>query len=582
MSCEFIVQLSRLRKLSAESVENTNAFDPFKEYLHVERQVEIELRKLLREINAKQKKCLVLLCGSAGDGKSHLISYLKNSDSEGLLDDYEPYNDATESSEPTLTSIDTLAEKLVAFNDDNYMIEDGKKTIIAINLGTLNNFIESDKGKKFSKLREYVENNGILSGFAQEGIYRENSVFQHVSFSDYQVFSLSEDSQGHVEIETTFLERLLEKIFRKSEENPFYQAYLNDTACSKCQRCPVRHNFEFLSDKSMQVALIHRIVEVVVKDKAIVSTREVLNLLFDLIVHPDFDEKKINVGLSDIQYISNYISWTTPMLLDEFEDVSAFLNSIRKHDVLKRRSVKSDNEATRFHSLENIEEIFISATEGTPYQVLNSLTNVFILGGIKPELKKVVYRFIVRLNAFKSMPADDRLKDFIRFLYYQNSGNEKKLAELYTATKKAVMRWDGQFDDDCICIDDTNEQLWIVEQLQLKSAINRQAVRVAGSIQRFLPTLNLRFKKDSAGNDETVEINIDFALYELISDMKDGYRPTVQDKNRHADFVSFVQRLIDFGNKETKIILIPKESDKDYKMIFEETDFGYEFKVVGV
>lgn len=100
MSCKFIGQLSRLRKLSAESVENTNTFDLFKEYLHVERQVEIELRDLLRNINANQEKCLVLLCGSAGDGKSHLISYLKNSDAEGLLNNFEPYNDATESSEP--------------------------------------------------------------------------------------------------------------------------------------------------------------------------------------------------------------------------------------------------------------------------------------------------------------------------------------------------------------------------------------------------------------------------------------------------------------------------------------------------
>lgn len=73
MNCKFVAQLSRLRKLSAESVENTSMFDSFKEYLHVERQVEMELRELLRNINANQKKCLVLLCGSAGDGKSHLI-----------------------------------------------------------------------------------------------------------------------------------------------------------------------------------------------------------------------------------------------------------------------------------------------------------------------------------------------------------------------------------------------------------------------------------------------------------------------------------------------------------------------------
>ena len=125
MTCDFVIQLSRLRKLSAESVENTDHFDPFKEYLHVVRPVEMELRELLRNVNATQKKCLVLLCGSAGDGKSHLISYLKNSDPEGLLADYEPYNDATESSEPTLTSIDTLSEKLAPFNDDNYLLNDG-------------------------------------------------------------------------------------------------------------------------------------------------------------------------------------------------------------------------------------------------------------------------------------------------------------------------------------------------------------------------------------------------------------------------------------------------------------------------
>ena len=46
VSCEFVTQLSKLRKLSAESVENTKRFDPFKEYLHVERQVEKELREL--------------------------------------------------------------------------------------------------------------------------------------------------------------------------------------------------------------------------------------------------------------------------------------------------------------------------------------------------------------------------------------------------------------------------------------------------------------------------------------------------------------------------------------------------------
>lgn len=579
MSCEFIVQLSKLRKSSAESVENTSAFDSFKEYLHVERQVEIELRELLRKTNANHNKCLILLCGSAGDGKSHLISYLKNSDPEKLLADYEPYNDATESSEPTLTAIDTLVEMLASFNDENLETNDGKKMIVAINLGTLNNFIDSEKGKAFSRLKRYVETNGIFSGYGQSAGYQAGSVFQHVSFSDYQVFSLSENG-----IETTFLDELFKRVFQKDTKNPFFNAYEECGKCVLCTRCPVRHNYEFLSDDSNQKTIIERIVEIVIKDKAIVSTREVLNLLYDLMVHPDFDSKRIGVVTSDVQYLTNYLNWSTPMLLNEYEDISPMLNAIGRHDVLKARSSQSDSEATRFHSLENIKEVFENSTKNTAYHVLNNLTDVSVLGGIKPELKKIIYRFIARVNDFGTGRQETlsqlRLREFIQFLYFQNSGNEKKLGELYKSARRAILSWDGQFEDDHICIDDSNDQLWVLEQLQIKSVINKNAKLINGKIQRFSPSLILRFQKANSATNEFAELNVDFSLYELVSNMKNGYRPTVQDKNRHADFVSFVQRLIEFGNKNERVMLIPKESDKTYKMIFEETEFGYEFKVV--
>ena len=580
MACEFIMQLSKLRKSSAESVENTNAFNHFKEYLHVERHVEIELRKLLRSVNEKQGKCLVLLCGSAGDGKSHLISYMKNSDTEGLLDGYELYNDATESSEPTLTSIDTLADKLTDFDDEHYDNADGSKMIIAINLGTLNNFIESAKGKSFTKLRKYVEENKILSSYAQETGYKDKSVFQHVSFADYQVFSLSENG-----IQTVFLEKLLEKVFSQNDDNPFYQAYKKEeTNCQLCQRCPVRHNFEFLSDPKNQQVLIHRIVQAVIIDKTIVATREVLNLLYDLIVHPDFDKQKISIGTSDVQYLNDYISWTTPMLLDEYEDISPLINAMRSHDVLRNRTAIADEEATRFHSLDNIEKAFEDTTKGTPYIVLNTISNVSQLGGIKPELKKIIYRFIARLKAMEHnlnrSEKEIRFEQYLSYLYDQNSGNEKKLAAPYESTKKAVLNWDGEFGGDFICIDESNEHHWILEELKLKAAINKDASKITGEIQRFSPIISLRYKKDGQDNTKPVTIKIDFALYELISDMKAGYRPTMQDKNRHTDFVSFVQQLIELGNKEERVTIIPKDGDKKYQIVFEENDFGFEFKVV--
>lgn len=579
MACDLVARLSRLRKRSAESVENTNTFDSFKRHLHVERQVEIELRQLLRDINAKQSKCLVLLCGSAGDGKSHLLSYLKNVDSEDLLQDFELYNDATESSEPTWTAIDTLAEKLSAFDDEHWFLDDSRKMIIAINLGTLNNFIESEKGKRYSKLKAYVEASGILSGYFPEREYLVDSVFQHVSFSDYQIFSLGPDG-----VETDFLEALFGKIFENSSENSFYYAYRKCVSCSVGKRCPVCHNYEFLSDFENQKTIIRRIVKVVIKDKAIVTTREICNLLYDLMVHPDFDSTKICVGTSDITYLTNYLNWTTPMLLNEFADISPLLNTVGMYDVLKERTSLSDCDATRFHSLDNIHDVFTITTRGTPYEILNNLTDVSVLGGIKAELKKIIYRFICRLREFKMnldpIQSSSRLDQFISYLYLQNSGNEKSLGELYKATRLAALNWNGQFGDDCICIDDSNEMLWVLEELQLKAVINKNAIIKDGSIRRFSPMLKLKYRDKRSMLEEFVELNMDFSLYELILDIREGYRPTVQDKNRHADFASFVQRSIEFGNKSEEVFLIPKESGKKYKVIFKKTEFQFEFRVV--
>ena len=124
MACAFIAELSKLRKKSIESVGNVTSFDEFKKYLHVLRPIETELRNLLKKITESNQKTLVLLCGSAGDGKSHLMSYLRHADSEHLLDSFELYNDATESSAPELTFDETLAERLAPFNDENYQIND--------------------------------------------------------------------------------------------------------------------------------------------------------------------------------------------------------------------------------------------------------------------------------------------------------------------------------------------------------------------------------------------------------------------------------------------------------------------------
>lgn len=57
MSCEFISELRRLSKLSAEAVQNLDHFYPLKKYMHITRHTEIDFKQLLLKIAEVNHKC---------------------------------------------------------------------------------------------------------------------------------------------------------------------------------------------------------------------------------------------------------------------------------------------------------------------------------------------------------------------------------------------------------------------------------------------------------------------------------------------------------------------------------------------
>ena len=131
-----------LSQHSADSVQNGVKFSEWDEYMHVDRPIEDTLIGKMDEID-KIGGGIILLVGSAGDGKSHLISRIKQMSDWG---ESCFYNDATASCSPQKTAVDTLKEALVPFNDKNLSLTT-RKMVLAINLGKLNAFIEDNEVK---------------------------------------------------------------------------------------------------------------------------------------------------------------------------------------------------------------------------------------------------------------------------------------------------------------------------------------------------------------------------------------------------------------------------------------------------
>ena len=73
-------------------------------------------------------------------------------------------------------------------------------------------------------------------------------------------------------------------------------------------------------------------------------------------------------------------------------------------------------------------------------------------------------------------------------------------------------------------------------------------------------------------------MTVDFSLFKMIKSMNKGYLPTIEDKNSHANFASFVQQVIELGKKSKTIELISKESPKERFTFTFNKSLGYQFR----
>ncbi len=569
--CKFINELNRLRKSSSDSIDNVESFDPFKVYIHVTRTAEEDLKNILRQVNASGKKNLILLCGSAGDGKSHLLSYLKNSDEEKLLEGYTIYNDATESNSPSKTAIETLDELLDSFKDVN-LEQSGKNIILAINLGVLSNFIESEYGEPYWNLKSYVEKCNILTSKVNDNGFDSRSHFQYVSFSDYHMYSLTE--QG---AHAGYIEDILDKVFGHNKGNVFYDSYKND--CSSCplsKKCPVKTNYEFMMQKSRQRFVANLLVKTVIQDKMVLTTREILNFIYDILVANNFSFSKFQKLIDDASFLKEYMKQITPSLIFDSYDVTPLMNMVRKYDPLLKRSEKADEIAIAYYVSSDISKEIKEGLSDVTYKSILTDSNMLQKLNSDKILRSQLFNLVVRIDAIeKQNDSNIVYKEFVRNLYMYNAGKGKKLGQLYRMIESGVMQWCGKDQDDNLCLDDKHKGFTLYESVKFEESLDHiPHTENSGELFRFVPTITVAFVDD---NDAVITLDIDYSLYELIYKLNKGYIQTADDRNNHADFISFVNRILQTGSLTKSLSIV---SDDGKKAVISKGKFGYKFKVV--
>lgn len=574
-----IQELSKLKESSKEAVEGLNTFSKFKTYMHVNRDVQDELQQIILAADKEESAQLILVCGSVGDGKSHIISYFKNKHSD-VMSNFTLHNDATESLEPNKTSMDTLNDVLDNFSDEKIGTST-EKLILAINLGTLNNFIDSEYSKRFTVLQKYVESKKILEKSIIENRFDSSSNIQFINFSDYNLYTLKDGK-----VQSKYIKELINKITNPSEINDFYNSYKeNCSTCKNKDKCPIKANYELISEDNVQNAIVDLLVQCIIKRKIIISTRALLNFMYDLIIARSYIDVNSPMFKDKIGKLKNeeYINSLTPNIIFDHKELSFIFNALSTLDPLNVRNEKIDDFIIKFNNSTELIEFFDEYID-YPKGYIEKINNVNFdeLEGrrIKTNLLKLFIRSYYFCGKGELFSLNDEVyEDFIKYLYFWNKGDKAKLIGLYAEIKDGILKWNGEAEKNHINIFVGKNQVKykVSEEIELKADASNLPNNKESELIKFLTEMDIRYKGDKL--DRSCGIDVDYSLYELLIRVGNGYRPNKKDKNHFIKFIEFINKIECAGSQNSQLIFTEKnrEENKKYRLEFDEEFEIYRF-----
>lgn len=568
-------ELSKLSVSSIEAVENNN-FSMFKNYLHVDRSIQHYFIEELATVSKMKTSHLIMLCGSSGDGKSHLLAYLKQENPE-LYNKFIIHNDATESHDPSKDSIDTLASVLEDFNDDN-IEHSTKKIILGINLGILNDFLESEYAKtNFKTLKSIIDEAKLFdSKKISKNVLRLDKI-SFITFTDYNMFELSNDENINY-ASSEYFSSLFEKITQRTDKNPFYVAYLMDK--KEGYLSPIIYNYEMLMDKEVQDIISSNLIKLFIKYRKIVSTRDILNFIYEIIVPPEY------VKIEDLDNINDFIDYLLPNLLFNSPERSPILELINNFDPTLNRNEELDKFIVDLN-LEDDIHIFLNRNFDLErmefikefYEKLDSLRNY------DTKTKQKISIILIRLSVFygkgfvKNNFIDQTYLNYLKYLYAYNTQSNKDYKNLFKEVKKAIFNWKGSNKKDYIYVDELDD-FKVLKNLKLKSVPEKMEDNLLEGLylgNRFKTDIRINFSV--IPNSKKIPLDIDYSLYEYIVKLSHDFKPNRADEQNLTVLEEFINTLIS-QNSDADLYIESLETGKEFIFTYDQDFESYEFKEV--
>ena len=529
-----------LSQHSVDSVQNGKAFTNWDEYMHVDRPIETKLMEKMDEID-KVGGGIVLLVGSAGDGKSHLISRIKQMSDWG---DESFYNDATASSSPKKTAIDTLKEALIEYKDEN-LYKTSKKLVLAINLGKLNALIDDEEFK--TDYEEIV--NSTLPIFDDDDTTPPINTerVKVIMFTDEQVFEFFADSSSDIPVASDFLSKIMDKVVAETTNNPFNAAYTADIANGVSPKDPIILNYELLRIPDVRNTIVQTIIEAIVRYKLIITPREFLDFLYSIIVYPHYDEYKEK---------KDFFEALLPSLLFCGSE-NMIQKAINKLDPLKQSSTEHDKQLSVLFTSYSIPPTYLTKqqTSELPTELLKRTDEFYANNG--RDIEKTT-KFVFRLKHLLSYHTESEVyKSYLALLKGIFNNDVHKMKEIYEVVAKAIPRHYGSYYEksNMVPLNIQGGRYRLFGSLQLKP----EPVKSYHS-ESYKNEFLMRFDMSWKFPDTPVSLRMDFQLYSYLNELNRGKLALSYENEKDLTFSRFVRKLVEKCNCEQEITVVRSDT----------------------
>lgn len=533
-----------LSQHSVDSVQNGKAFTDWDEYMHVDRPIELKLMEKMDEID-QTGGGIVLLVGSAGDGKSHLISRIKQMSDWG---DGSFYNDATASSSPQKTAIDTLKEALVEFKDTN-LYNTNKKLVLAINLGKLNALIDDEEFK--SDYKEIVKSTSPIFDDDNTTQPINTERVKVIMFTDEQVFEFFANSSSEIPVESDFLSKIMDKIVASTNDNPFYKAYKSDISNGISLKDPILLNYELLCIPVIRNTIVKTIIEAIVRYKLIITPREYLDFIYSIIVYPHYDEY-----IDGHKEKKEFFEALLPSLLYcGYENT--IQKAISKLDPLKQSSTEHDKQLSVLFTSYSIPSSYLTVQETSvlPSELLKRTNEFYANNG--RDIERTT-KFVFRLKHLLSYHTESEVyKSYLALLKGIFNNDIHKMQEVYNIVSKAIPRHYGSYFEksNMVPLNIQGGDYRLFGNLQLKPE-RVESHHSATYRNEFL----LRFDMAWKFPGESVTLRMDFQLYSYLNELNRGKLALSYENEKTLAFSRFVRKLVKKCNCEQEITVVKSDT----------------------